>query len=81
MVLNGLGYGILPSVLVEDQPNTYLMHLKNEKGKALKRKTWMFYHNESLEMRLLKSLLNFLGNWTLNMIFNEGMEISVLFLL
>ncbi|MCM3411783.1 LysR family transcriptional regulator [Metabacillus litoralis] len=61
MVLNGLGYGILPSVLVEDQPNTYQIHLKNEKGETLKRKTWMFYHNESLELKVVKEFVEFVG--------------------
>ena len=61
MVLNGLGYGILPSVLVEDQSNTYQIHLKNENGETLKRKTWMFYHYESLEMKVVKEFVEFIG--------------------
>jgi DNA-binding transcriptional LysR family regulator len=59
MVLNGLGYGILPSVLVEDQPDLYRINIKNEKGKPLVRNTWMFYHNESLEMKVVKEFVEF----------------------
>lgn len=39
MILNGLGYGILPSALVEDQRNIYRINIKNEKGNLLERKT------------------------------------------
>lgn len=59
MVLNGLGYGILPSVLVEDQSELCRINIKNEKGKPLVRNMWMFYHNESLEMKVVKEFVEF----------------------
>lgn len=59
MVLNGLGYGILPSVLVEDHPDIYRMNIKNEKDNPLIRKTWMFYHKESLDMNVVKEFVEF----------------------
>ncbi|MGO4886158.1 LysR family transcriptional regulator [Anaerobacillus sp. MEB173] len=59
MVLNGLGYGILPSVLVEDHPELCRINLKDENGEPLVRNTWMFYHNESLEMKVVKEFVEF----------------------
>lgn len=59
MVLNGLGYGILPSVLVEDHPDLYCINLKNEKGLPLIRKTWMLYHKESLDMKVVKEFVDY----------------------
>lgn len=61
MVLNGLGYGILPSVLVEDQPDLCRIKIKNGKGEPIVRKTWMFYHNQSLEMKVVKEFVEFVG--------------------
>ncbi|ARK32268.1 LysR family transcriptional regulator [Halalkalibacter krulwichiae] len=60
MIVNGLGYGILPSVLVDDQPDLYRVDIKNEQGQPLKRKTWMLYHNESLEMKVVKEFVEFM---------------------
>lgn len=59
MVLHGLGYGILPSVLVEDSPELYRKVLEDENGQPLVRKTWMFYHEDSLEMKLIKEFVQF----------------------
>ncbi|RBW68595.1 LysR family transcriptional regulator [Bacillus taeanensis] len=59
MVMNGLGYGILPSVLVEDNKSLYYMKLQDENGKPLVRKTWMLYYEESLEIKAIKEFVNF----------------------
>ncbi|MCM3442182.1 LysR family transcriptional regulator [Metabacillus halosaccharovorans] len=59
MVLNGLGYGILPSVLVENHPDLHCIHLENDKGLPLIRKTWMLYHKESLEMKVVKEFVDY----------------------
>lgn len=61
MVMNGLGYGILPSALVEDHQDLYRINLKDEKGKPLVRKTWMLYHQESLEAKVIKEFVQFVG--------------------
>jgi DNA-binding transcriptional LysR family regulator len=60
MVLNGLGYGILPSVLVEDHSSLYRINLNNESGQPLVRKTWMLYHQESLELKVIKEFVEFI---------------------
>lgn len=59
MVLNGLGYGILPSVLVEDYQHLNRINLTDEKGNPLVRKTWMLYHEKSLEAKVVKEFVQF----------------------
>jgi DNA-binding transcriptional LysR family regulator len=59
MVLNGLGYGILPGVLVEDYQNLNRINLTDEKGNPLVRKTWMLYHEKSLEAKVIKEFVQF----------------------
>ncbi|WP_134686115.1 LysR family transcriptional regulator [Brevibacillus migulae] len=59
MVVNGLGYGILPSVLVEKNKELYRINLENEAGEPLVRNTWMFYHESDLQMNLVKAFVEF----------------------
>ena len=59
MVMNGLGYGILPSVLVENDKDLYKINIQDEKGEFLVRKTWMFYHEQSLELKLVSEFVRF----------------------
>lgn len=60
MVLNGLGYGILPRDFLEEHDELYLLNLLNEMGEPLVRKTWMCYHDEALEMKLVKEFVTFI---------------------
>jgi len=57
--MNGLGYGILPSVLVQDHPNLNRIILKDKKGNPLVRKTWMWFHKNSLEFKVVKEFIEF----------------------
>ncbi|WP_332631329.1 LysR family transcriptional regulator [Halalkalibacter flavus] len=59
MVLNGLGYGILPSALVDDHQGLYKIDLTDEQGNPLVRKTWLFYHEDSLKMKVMKEFVQF----------------------
>lgn len=61
MVLNGLGYGILPTVLVEDRPDLHRLLLRSEDGEPLVRKTWMFYHRQALEIKVVKAFVEFVS--------------------
>lgn len=60
MVMSGLGYGILPSVLVEDCKDLYKIHLKDEDGKPLVRKTWLLYHEETTKMKVIEEFVHFI---------------------
>ncbi|MFG6117731.1 MULTISPECIES: LysR family transcriptional regulator [Thalassobacillus] len=57
MVVNGLGYGILPSVLVEEDPGLFSIPLQDDEGKPIVRKTWLLYHEESLELTVVKEFI------------------------
>ncbi|WP_285768312.1 LysR family transcriptional regulator [Peribacillus sp. SI8-4] len=59
MVKNGLGYGILPSVLLEHDPSLRQMDLRDEQGNPLIRNTWMLYHEKSLELKLVNEFVQF----------------------
>lgn len=59
MVRNGLGYGILPSVLLEKDQSLHQMDLKDKQGNPLIRNTWMLYHEKSLELKLVKAFVEF----------------------
>lgn len=59
MVLNGLGYGILPSVLVQEHSHLNRIILKDKKGNPIVRRTWMFYHEKSLETKVIKEFVEF----------------------
>ncbi|MBT2759061.1 LysR family transcriptional regulator [Mesobacillus foraminis] len=61
MVTSGLGYGILPSVLVENRNDLYKINLKDDEGKPLVRKTWMLYREESMDLKVVKEFVHFIS--------------------
>ncbi len=62
MVINGLGYGILSSRMLKDIEDLYKIDLTDQKGNPILRRTWMYYHNESLEWNVVKAFVNFIQN-------------------
>lgn len=59
MVVNGLGYAILPSVLVQEHPNLHRITLKDREGNPIVRRTWMLYSEKSLEIKAVKEFIEF----------------------
>ncbi|CEG21291.1 HTH-type transcriptional regulator CysB [Planococcus massiliensis] len=59
MVLNGLGYGILPSVLIENHDDLYLINLEDESGNPLVRRTWLLYREETLQSKAANEFVQF----------------------
>lgn len=59
MVLNGLGYGILPSALAENASDLHLVYLKDAFDIPLVRRTWLFYREDSLESKAVKEFVRF----------------------
>jgi DNA-binding transcriptional LysR family regulator len=66
MVENGLGYAILPSLLINDLDNIHKFEIRTKDGEKIIRKTWMFYHEESLQLNIVKAFVEFV----------EGMDIK-----
>lgn len=60
MVFNGLGYGILPSILLKEVPGLYSIPLVHKDGKIMERKTWLIYKKENMDLRLPKTFRDFL---------------------
>ncbi|MFE4133544.1 LysR family transcriptional regulator [Peribacillus sp. YIM B13482] len=60
MVANGLGYAILPSLILNDLENIHKFEIKTKNGEEIIRKTWMFYHKESLELNIVKAFVEFI---------------------
>jgi DNA-binding transcriptional LysR family regulator len=66
MVMNGLGYGILPSALIEDHQDLYRIDLTDEYGNPLVRKTWLLYHEDSLNLKAIKEFVRFVEQLDFN---------------
>jgi DNA-binding transcriptional LysR family regulator len=60
MVINGLGYGILSSRLLAGIKDLHKVDLTDQKGEAILRRTWMYYHKESLEWNVVKAFVHFI---------------------
>ncbi|WP_248930748.1 LysR family transcriptional regulator [Paenibacillus hamazuiensis] len=60
MVINGLGYAIMPSLVVEDSKDLYKMNITKKDGSPIKRETWMFYHEEFLELKIVNCFVDFI---------------------
>lgn len=59
MVENGLGYAILPSLLINDLDHIHKFEIRTKEGEKIIRKTWMFYHEESLQLNIVKAFVEF----------------------
>ncbi|WP_338448693.1 LysR family transcriptional regulator [Niallia oryzisoli] len=60
MVVNGLGYAIMPSLILKDVHDLYKKDLQMIDGKPIVRKTWMFYHKDSLKLNIVKAFVDFM---------------------
>jgi DNA-binding transcriptional LysR family regulator len=59
MVVNGLGYGILPSLILDGIIDIHKIDLTDQAGSPIVRRTWMYYHKESLELNQVRAFVNF----------------------
>jgi DNA-binding transcriptional LysR family regulator len=62
MVINGLGYAILPSLILKDVNDIHIADIKSIGGKPIVRKTWMIYHEDSLKLNIVKAFVDFIEN-------------------
>ena len=59
MVVNGLGYAILPTTILHDAGPMHTILLRDENGKPIVRRTTMIYQKEILDLRLVKLFVEF----------------------
>jgi len=60
MILNGLGYAIMPSLFLHDVEDIHKIYLTDKEGNRLTQKTWMFYYKESLELNVVQAFVSFI---------------------
>ncbi|MGG3451226.1 LysR family transcriptional regulator [Domibacillus aminovorans] len=60
MVANGLGYAILPSMILDDLEDLHKTKLKTSEGELIIRKSWMFFHEESLQLNIVRAFVEFI---------------------
>ncbi|MDF2501270.1 MAG: yofA 2 [Anaerosporomusa subterranea] len=59
MVVNGLGYGILPSTIFYDVGPIHQIPITDKAGNPILRKTIMLYQTEILELKMVNLFVNF----------------------
>ncbi|MDR3565008.1 MAG: LysR family transcriptional regulator [Negativicutes bacterium] len=57
MVRNGLGYALMTRMIVNED-DLFKINIVSKSGKPVTRKTWMFYHEDSLKMPLVKAFID-----------------------
>ncbi|MEH7222637.1 LysR family transcriptional regulator [Bacillus sp. JJ1566] len=62
MVVNGLGYAILPSMILKGNEGIHKVFITDKENNPLIRNTWMLYHNESLEVNVINAFVNFISS-------------------
>lgn len=61
MVANDLGYAIMPSIVLKKSGNLYQIALKDKNNKPIIRETWMLYNEESYNLKLVKTFVEFMA--------------------
>ncbi|KKB37306.1 LysR family transcriptional regulator [Bacillus thermotolerans] len=59
MAENGLGYAILPDMVLHDSHGLYKQPLYTKDGELITRKTWMFFHEESRQLHMVQAFVEF----------------------
>lgn len=59
MVVNGLGYGILPNTVFDAAEPVFQIPIKDKKGNPILRNTWMLYQKEILELKMVRLFIDF----------------------
>ncbi|WP_413380326.1 LysR family transcriptional regulator [Alkalihalobacillus sp. 1P02AB] len=60
MIINGLGYGILATLVVRPYSELITKPLVLPSGERLTRHTWMYYHESTLQLNLVRSFVEFI---------------------
>ncbi|MDU2065366.1 MAG: LysR family transcriptional regulator [Sporomusaceae bacterium] len=60
MVLNGLGWAVFPEIGLPKQDDLFVQHLFWKDGTPLKRRTWLLYHADSLELSAVQAFIEYI---------------------
>ncbi len=61
MVSKGLGYAFLPDAVLDDSDKIHKTKMIDKAGEPLVRRTWMFYHEDYLKIKLVKTFVDFVN--------------------
>jgi len=64
LVLHGLGYAVLPSILLEENEKFYIYPCLNKDGSSVVRETWLIHKEEYQSNPIVNAFCNFLSEWT-----------------
>lgn len=62
MVLSGLGYAIIPAIVLADHEELFQIQLKSKQGEPILRRSWMIYRKESLHISFIKAFVDFISH-------------------
>lgn len=60
MIINGLGYAIVPRRILDNDEHVNKIDIKDKQGNRILRQTWMYYKNETLELNTVSAFVNFI---------------------
>jgi DNA-binding transcriptional LysR family regulator len=60
MVSKGLGYGFLPGMILKHHDELHNIEMRYRNGKPMLRRTWLFYHKETMELNLVRAFNDFI---------------------
>lgn len=60
MIINGLGYGILPYMIMKNEPGIHMRVLHDMNDVPLIRKTWLYYHSDVSEITMVQKFIDFI---------------------
>lgn len=60
MIVNGLGFSILANLVVRPYPELFVKPLYKPSGEPMIRKTWMYYHEDSLQLNIVHAFIRFI---------------------
>ena len=61
MLKQGLGYAILPKLVVQDIPDLYKVDLIDKNDAPIGRSSWMLYKEESFELKIVRAFVEFIN--------------------
>ena len=60
MVRKGLGYAFMPGMILKHNDELHNIEMRYRNGKPMLRRTWLFYHKETMELNLVRAFYNFI---------------------
>ena len=60
MNVNGLGYAIIANLVVRPYTELFIKPIMLPSGEPMIRKTWMYYHEDALQMNIVRAFIRFI---------------------